>query len=277
VSKVLITGSKGFIGDYLINYLSKRGYELEYFDKEYLKDHDWKSSLIKKLDRINADTILHVGACSDTISSDVQSIMLQNYEATKVVSDWCDSRERKLIYSSSAANYGVEGSYPSNLYGWSKYAAENYVLKSGGVALRYFNVYGPGEENKGIMASVLYQSYSKQIIGQEILLFPGKPSRDFVYIDDVASANLHALVNFSDLVGNFYDVCTGESRLFENVLDLAGISYSYTEELDVPKGYQFYTRGNPNKWMKNWQPRYSLEQGVSEYLNYLRTSLGRRD
>ena len=64
-----------------------------------------------------------------------------------------------IIYSSSAANYGINNRYPSNLYGWSKYAAECYVVANGGIALRYFNVYGPGEEFKGNMASVAYQAY----------------------------------------------------------------------------------------------------------------------
>ena len=56
-----------------------------------------------------------------------------------------------MIYSSSAANYGTNGEFPSNLYGWSKYVGEGYVVANGGIGLRYFNVYGPGEENKGIL------------------------------------------------------------------------------------------------------------------------------
>ena len=174
-----------------------------------------------------------------------------------------------MIYSSSAAAYGTEGKYPSNLYGWSKYVAEDYVCKSGGVALRYFNVYGPGEEKKGKMASFLFQACSSIKSGGEVSLFPGKPTRDFVYIDDVASANLYAFENYSRLVGHFYDVGTGESRSFEDVLTLASIGYSYLDEDKIPQGYQFFTRSRTEKWMQGWNPAYPLERGVSEYLNYL--------
>jgi ADP-L-glycero-D-manno-heptose 6-epimerase len=138
------------------------------------------------------------------------------------------------------------------------------------VALRYFNVYGPGEEHKGEMASFLYQANLRHEVGEKVRLFPGGPTRDFVYIKDITSANLYALENFSELSGHFYDVATAESRSFEDVLALAGIGFSYTDEAKIPNGYQFYTRGDPKKWMPGWRPKYPLERGVDEYLKYLR-------
>ena len=56
----------------------------------------------------------------------------------------------------SAATYGLGDGLPTNIYGWSKKLAEEYGLKACEkfVALRYFNVYGPGEEHKGKMASL---------------------------------------------------------------------------------------------------------------------------
>ena len=122
-----------------------------------------------------------------------------------------------MIYSSSAANYGERGENPSNLYGWSKYTAEDYVISNGGIALRYFNVYGPGEENKGSMASVALQMTRNYKEGKEIKLFPKKPKRDFVYIKDIISANLYAFENFNSLSGKYYEVGSGESRTFEDV------------------------------------------------------------
>ena len=174
-----------------------------------------------------------------------------------------------MIFSSSAANYGMNGKYPSNLYGWSKYVAEDYVPKSGGIALIYFNVYGPGEENKGAMSSFLYQAYVNRNHGEKVLLFPGGPTRDFIYIKDVVGANLYAMENFLDLAGAYYDVATGFSRLFEDVLNLAGIEFAYSDESKIPAGYQFYTCGNTKKWMSGWEPHYSLEEGVADYLTYL--------
>jgi len=270
LSTLLVTGSSGFIGKNLTDVLNQLGFNVEQLDAEYFGDEDWGTTLLNQLNEIEPDAIFHVGACSNTLESNVQLMMLQNYESTKLMSDWCSCRGRKIIYSSSAANYGVKGKFPSNLYGWSKYVAEDYVCKSGGVALRYFNVYGPGEEQKGEMASFLYQANLRHEIGEKVRLFPGGPTRDFVYIKDITSANLYALENFSELSGHFYDVATAESRSFEDVLALAGIGFSYTDEAKIPNGYQFFTRGDPKKWMPGWRPKYPLERGVDEYLKYLR-------
>lgn len=269
MSTLLVTGSSGFIGKNLSDFLNQLGFKVELLDAEYFGNEDWGTTLLNQLNKISPDAIFHVGACSNTLESNVQLMMLQNYESTKLISDWCSFRGRKLIYSSSAANYGVKGKFPSNLYGWSKYVAEDYVCKSGGVALRYFNVYGPGEEHKGNMASFLYQAHLHREMGEKVRLFPGGPTRDFVYVKDITVANLYALENFSELSGHFYDVATAQSRSFEEVLALAAIEFSYTEESKIPKGYQFYTCGDPQKWMPGWRPKFPLERGVNEYLKYL--------
>ena len=137
MSEILVTGSNGFIGKNLSQYLTQLDHKLGLLDAEYLREEDWEKSLLMELDRINPNIIFHVGACSNTLETNIQLMLEQNYQSTKLISDWCSERKRKLIYSSSAANYGVNGKYPSNLYGWSKYVAEDYVRKSGGVALRY--------------------------------------------------------------------------------------------------------------------------------------------
>ena len=226
-------------------------------------------ALVNELDRLNPKTVFHVGACSDTLEQDVQFIMIRNYESTKVITDWCALNNRQIVYSSSAANYGEDGKHPSNLYGWSKYTAEDYVVKSGGVALRYFNVYGPGEELKGNMASFLYQAHLKHKRNEQIFLFPGKPPRDFVYIKDVISANIHASECYQLLSGKYFEVSTGIANSFEDMLETFGIRYEYSSGVTIPKGYQFFTRGDPKKWMKNWNPKFSLLQGVIDYKTYL--------
>jgi ADP-L-glycero-D-manno-heptose 6-epimerase len=269
LNQVLVTGSSGFIGRNLSKHLSELGFIVKLLDSDYFKDIDWQNSLLDILETFDPKVIFHVGACSNTLELNVQYMMEQNYQSTKLISDWCNEKRRKLIFSSSAANYGINGKYPSNLYGWSKYVAEDYVRISGGIALRYFNVYGPGEESKGAMSSFLYQAYINKNNGEKVLLFPGGPSRDFIYIKDVVGANLYALKNFFDLTGKYYDVATGHSRLFEDMLNLADIEFVYSDESKIPAGYQFYTCGDPKKWMDGWKPDYSLEEGVADYLTYL--------
>ena len=264
-----MTGSSGFIGRNLSKHLGELGFTVKLLDSDYFKESDWQNSLLSSLNGFDPKVIFHVGACSNTLELNVQYMMEQNYQSTKLISDWCKDEKRNLIFSSSAANYGINGKYPSNLYGWSKYVAEDYVRNNGGIALRYFNVYGPGEENKGAMSSFLYQAYVNRNHGERVLLFPGGPTRDFIYIKDVVGANLYAMENFLDLAGAYYDVATGCSRLFEDVLNLAGIEFAYSDESKIPTGYQFYTCGDTRKWMGGWKPDYSLEAGVADYLTYL--------
>ena len=154
---------------------------------------------------------------------------------------------------------------PSNIYGWSKYLTENYGMAkvSNFVALRYFNVYGPGEEHKDKMASVAYQAWEKG----KFKLFPTEPVRDFVYIDDVVDATLYAV--FNDIKKDVYEVGTSESRSFEDMLNLMNIQYEYRDVIDIPKGYQFLTQADKNKFMKGWKPKYSLEEGIKKYKSYL--------
>ena len=263
--KQLVTGSAGFVGKRLFASLIQQGSEVFGIDDDYFESQNWKQDLITSLVTFNPDVVFHVGACSDTLEQDVQYMMIRNYESTKVITDWCNENSRKMIYSSSAANYGENGLYPSNLYGWSKYVAEDYVIKSGGVALRYFNVYGPGENNKGRMASFLHQAFLKKKAKQEIKLFPKRPLRDFIYIEDVVAANIYASVNYAELKGKYYEVSTGEAHSFEEKLEIFGLDYSYVEESLIPKGYQFYTCGIPEKWMPGWSPKFSLENGVLDY------------
>jgi nucleoside-diphosphate-sugar epimerase len=178
-----------------------------------------------------------------------------------------------MIYSSSAASYGTNGEYPSNLYGWSKYVAEQYVISNGGIALRYFNVYGPGEEHKGNMASMAYQMMK----AESAKLFPGEPKRDFIYVDDVAIANLHAFAHYDVLSGKKYDVGLGEAHSFEYIADALDITYTYHDPSAIPEGYQFYTCSNPRNWMPGWAPEYSIKTTLQLCKTYWQKLLTNQD
>jgi ADP-L-glycero-D-manno-heptose 6-epimerase len=175
--------------------------------------------------------------------------------------------ELALTYSSSAANYGTNNEHPSNLYGWSKYAAEDYVISNGGIGLRYFNVYGPGEQNKGKMASVAFQMNEKRKNNEEIKLFPKNPKRDFVYVKDVISANIYAFKNYEKLSGKYYEVGSGTARMFEDVMKIMSIPYDYHDNSLIPNGYQFYTCSDKIKWMTDWKSQWSLEDGLKDYFD----------
>lgn len=268
MEKIVITGTNGFIGKNLFNELKDK-FEILEINEDFFDQPNWYEELIFVLNRFEPTTIFHVGACSDTLETDVQYMMTRNYEFTRRLSEWSKFHNRKLIYSSSAANYGVNNQYPSNLYGWSKYAGEQHVIANGGIALRYFNVYGPNEDHKGRMASVAYQMLQKQKEGEEIKLFPLKPLRDFVYVKDVIDANICAMLNYQENSGDWFEVGSGEARPFEDVLDILKIQYTYYEEKDIPDGYQFYTKSKSMNWMFGWEPKWKLEDGLNDYLGFL--------
>ena len=247
--KILLTGHDGFIGTHLKNALSKN-HIMVLVERD--SDRDWVESVIS-----DCDVIIHQGAISDTMNYDVTDMMTQNFEFSKFLFDRaCD---KKIIYASSAACYG-----PKSIYAWSKYCAEQYGLYrvKNFIALRYFNVYGPGEEHKGLMASVALQAMKKR----SMELFPKFPKRDFVFINDVVDANIHAIEHVYG--SGVYDVGTSESRSFESVCDILRIPYTYKNESDIPEHYQYNTKADFNKWLPNWKPKYQIEDGLKLYDDY---------
>lgn len=266
--RIAITGTKGFIGSNLLTKLQKK--EKNSFleiNEDLLSLEDWQIVLVNKLNNFQPKVIFHIGACSDTLETNVQYMMVRNFEFTKCLVDWCVQKGVPIIYSSSAANYGSDGKIPSNLYAWSKYTAECYVNSNGGISLRYFNVYGPKEEHKGRMSSVIFQAIThKKTSAKDFKLFPKKPLRDFVYVDDVVDANIYAFENYKKLKGNFYDVGSGNAEPFEKILEILGIHYNYYDENQIPDGYQFYTCSNRKKWLTGWEPKFDLEKGINKYI-----------
>lgn len=265
--KIIITGTDGFIGSNLKKELIDK-FEIIEINEDIFKKISWEDE-VSKFFWSGIHAVFHVGACSNTLETDVNYMMLLNYEFTKHITNLCKTNNVPIIYSSSAANYGTNNKYPSNLYGWSKYVSEDYVINNGGISLRYFNVYGPGEEHKGKMSSVVYQMFLKHKNNEEILLFPKKPKRDFVYVKDVISANLYALENYEILKNKFYEVGSGVASTFEEKLKIMGFDYSYHSESIIPKGYQFYTCSNKKKWLTGWEPTWSLSDGIEDYKDYL--------
>lgn len=265
---VLVTGHNGFIGSNLKKALEDRRHNVFGIDESIFENKDWKDSLDEKLNEIRPSCIFHVGACSNTLEEDVSYMMSRNFDFTYGLTLWCQAYNIPIIYSSSAAIYG--NGMGLNLYAWSKYVGESLVTMANGVSLRYFNVYGPGEEHKGNMASMFYQSWCKHVNGVKPKLFTMNPMRDFIYVDDVVDANLYAWEFYPFFKGRVFDVGTGEARPFEDGLEQMKIPYEYHgHEMILPKNYQFYTRANQDKFMTNWRAKFNLEQGLSKYLEYL--------
>ena len=261
---VLVTGHMGFVGQNLYEHLQT----LENIDTVYTTDVPWNWEDIEEKVK-KASIIFHQGAITDTLNTNLHEMMEHNYNFSVKLFDLVYKYRKRVIFASSAGCYdkeGKEGSPLATSYAWSKYAAEKYgriLLKNQFVGLRYFNVYGPHEEHKGKMASMIYQIYKNK---SGVKLFPCSPQRDFVYVKDVVRANIHAA--FSDM-GGVFDVGSGTPRLFEDICDIMNIPWSYYKEEEVPSFYQNFTQADSNKFFRNWGPHFTLETGIKDYMEYL--------
>lgn len=266
--RFLVTGNNGFIGHAISKRLLKEGFEVIGIEHDIFIGDSWKETLHKLFMENEFEAVYHCGACSNTQNKDINYMMKLNFDFTYGLSLLCSLQNIPLIYSSSASIYG-DSLDSKTLYAWSKYVGECVSLMANGVALRYFNVYGEGEAHKGAMASIMYQAWQKSKRGLKMSLFPMKPKRDFIYINDVVDANLHTYENFRDLRGNWYDVGTCEARTFEDALTLMGLEYEYASPDAIPPNYQFLTCAKMENLIPNWMPSYSLEMGVKKYLDSL--------
>jgi ADP-L-glycero-D-manno-heptose 6-epimerase len=155
--------------------------------------------------------ILHQGACSNTLEDDGRYMMDNNFTYSKELLHFALDRAVPFVYASTAAVYGLSENFapsaanerPLNVYGWSKLVLDTYVrgllqmANSTVVGLRYFNVYGPREQHKGRMASVIHH-FTKQLRDTGVIKMfegsggygPGEQRRDFVYVRDLCRMNM---------------------------------------------------------------------------------------
>ena len=275
----IVTGHKGFIGGRLKARLEEIGKE-EVFG---IEADDWVHMPVHYLIDIisNSSGVYHIGANSST-TYDNPDIFKSNVSRTWQILQLCRRNNKRMVFASSASIYGAVGGRmsgdqtgPQNFYAWTKWCAELACQSyKEFVSLRYFNVYGPDESHKGNMASVAYQAHKHhRLTGESFKLFTGDPQRDFVYVDDVVDATIHAMELAPLPEFMFYDVGTGEARSFEALLDGMGVPYEYYTDRESeerkPDGYQKYTQAHPPAFLPGWTPKYSVEEGTKLYREYL--------
>ncbi|MFT5284354.1 MAG: ADP-L-glycero-D-manno-heptose 6-epimerase [Planctomycetota bacterium] len=308
---IIVTGGAGFIGSNLVRGLNHRGItdilvvdDLEFGDKHRnlnsleFTDYIDRRDLLERLPELGpVDTIFHQGACSDTMESDGRFMLEVNYEFSKSLLDYCLSAGTRFVYASSASVYGngddgfresSECEYPLNVYAYSKFLFDRWVrrvlpeAKSQIVGLRYFNVYGPQENHKGRMASVIYHFHRQIQDGGAMRLFEGSEDfrRDFIYVNDVVDVNLFFLDN-PDKSGIF-NCGTGEAQSFLNLANAVQSCFegSQIERIPFPAAlegkYQAFTQADMTALRSTgYQAAFtSLEDGVAAYTDVLSTSNG---
>jgi UDP-glucose 4-epimerase len=197
MSKYLITGGEGFIGSRIVQKTSGVSYDIKSgFDILNIE------SLEKAA--IGIDGVFHCAAkisVPESISKPDEYYRI-NVEGTRSVTKIAEYTKSKIVFSSSAAVYGDTTSAvnekslvnPKSPYAQNKIDGEN-ILKNSPVphiALRYFNIYGPGQSPQ--YAGVITSFITNAINGTDLVIFgDGNQVRDFVFVDDIARANVKAM------------------------------------------------------------------------------------
>ncbi len=287
-SRILITGGAGFIGSALVWELNRRGCENIVVCDRLSTDEKWKNLVpLKFADYIDGndllqavqhapaklgrfDHVLHLGACSATTERDADFLMRNNYEFTKQLCQWSLANQTRFVYASSAATYGdgahgmddqmhdIHALRPLNMYGYSKHLFDLHAKREGWlpsiVGLKYFNVYGPNEDHKADMRSLVHKACGQILATGKVQLFKshrpdykdGEQMRDFLYVKDAIRMTLHLAETPS--AGGLFNLGSGKAHTW---VELATAIFTALgkqpniEFIDMPEHlqskYQYYT------------------------------------
>ena len=293
--KLVVTGGAGFIGSHIAKYLVKNGHDVVVVDNLYRGNIENLKEVKNEIDFLkidicnpekmrdvvrNADGVLHQAALTSVQESfnNKEEYQRVNVGGTENIFKLAKEYGLKVVYASSSSVYGnpvtvpILESFerkPINPYGLTKledeYLAEKYA-KSGTqiIGLRYFNVYGKGQTNDyaGVITNFIENITNHK---PPVIYGDGTQVRDFIFVEDVAEANLAAMKSSVDhaFINIGTGVATSISELADMLLRLSGLSlkptYDKPREGDV-KASQADTE--LAKKLLSWQAKTSLEDGL---------------
>ncbi len=247
--KALVTGGAGFIGSALARRLLEDDVETRVLDNfstgypdnvppsaELFEGELGDEELLKRA-CAGVDVVFHQAALGSVPRSMETPLATHDSNVTgtlKLLIAATDAGVSRLIYASSSSVYGNTGEglnhesatpNPLSPYAVSKLAAEYYCRtwsKTGlleTVCLRYFNVFGPGQDPNSRYAAVFPRFISALAAGEAPeVQWDGQQSRDFSFIDDVVHANVLAARAGSKAAGEVFNIAGGRSRTINEVL-----------------------------------------------------------
>lgn len=312
-SLIVVTGAAGMIGSGVVRCLNDRGYGNLMLVDDLKGGEKWKNLVGKQFidvvsrhkvfewlkgrgDEVKA--IVHLGACSNTVETDADYLMENNFRYSVRLAEWALTENARFVYASSAATYGdgrlgfsddedaIEELRPLNMYGFSKQLVDLWMKRKGGlkkaVGLKYFNVFGPNEYHKGQMASMVIKMMKKAKDEGVIHLFKsndtqyedGGQMRDFIYVKDAVRMTCDLLEPEYKQVSGLYNIGRGAPTTWNA---LAGALFSSLgkapciQYVDMPKEmsgqYQNYTCANMDKFHRIFPPaQMNVETAVCEYV-----------
>ena len=318
-ARVLVTGGAGFIGSALIWGLNRRGCEDIVICDVLGTSEKWRNlTPLRFADYLEADAllprlqsgalgkfglVLHMGACSATTELDASYLIRNNYEFTKDLAVWSLATKARFVYASSAATYGdgaagmedtdsnLDSLRPLNMYGYSKHLFDLHAKRAGFldklVGLKFFNVFGPNEDHKADMRSLVHKSFAQVQQEGVIRLFKsyrkdfkdGQQQRDFLYVKDCVDMTLYLAA--TPKAKGLFNIGSGGAR---SCGDLANAVFAALDKrpkiqfIEMPAAirdkYQYFTEANLSRLRQAGYttPVTSLEASVADYVrNYLLT------
>ncbi len=320
MKNIVVTGAAGFIGCNVVRRLNKDGFTNLILVDDFNNSVKFKNlegvSFSQKIPRFDftewvndnsekVEFIFHLGARTDTTEFDFKILDSLNLNYSKTLWKVCTEKQIPLLYASSAATYGLGDQgfsddhsllrelKPLNPYGLSKHLFDLFTTEQMRTppfwcGLKFFNVYGPYENHKGKMASVVFQAYKQIKNTGKMHLFKshnpeykdGEQLRDFIYVDDVVDVCLFLFKKYrTGINSGIYNVGSATERTFNDLAKVIFATINFSESIEyipIPENirnkYQYFTRASIDKlkstgFRKNF---ISLEKGIENYVVFLK-------
>jgi len=310
---IVVTGAAGFIGRNVAAALNARGFNDLLLVDNLGSDEKWRNLVGLRFEDVldseellvqiendslpEVEAVIHLGACSATTERNAGYLLKNNYRYTRTLCEFALRHHARFIYASSAATYGDGGKgydddvtalgqlEPLNMYGYSKHMFDLWAEAHGHfdriVGLKYFNVYGPHEDHKGDMRSVVHKSYEQIKATGSVRLFKsyrpeyedGEQLRDFIYVKDAVAMTLFFLENRA--ASGLFNCGTGQARSWKALATAVFSAMNLPpaiEFIEMPESlrgkYQYFTQAQMARMRGAGytQPFTSLEDGIREYV-----------
>jgi len=303
--KILVTGGAGFIASHIVDAYVDKGHSVVIIDNlstgrienvnpeaKFVKADIQDESIADIFKAEKFDVVNHHAAQMDvrrSVEDPIYDAKINALGMLNILQNCMKHGVKKVIFSSSGgAIYGEQDYFPADEnhktqpyspYGITKLIGEKYLffyaltygLKY--TALRYANVYGPRQNPHG-EAGVVAIFATRLLRGEQpIINGTGEQTRDFVYVKDVVQANVLALNQSENDVFNIGTAKeTNINQLYGMLNKLAGSSFG-EKHGPAKDGEQMRSVVDFSKVQRSmgWTPRYSLQQGLQETINYFRT------
>jgi len=305
--KLLVTGGAGFIGSHIVDQCIAAGHDVAVVDnfwsegggksvnlnpraRFYRVDITDEASLDRVFDEVQPEIVSHQAAQhSVSVSTKYPKLDAQVnvLGLLNVLTNCTRVGVRKIVFASSGATYGTPvrlpideevPQRPESPYGITKMVTEYYLRywhEANGLnytALRYGNVYGPRQDPNGEAGVIAI--FAKRFLKHESIRidWDGEQQKDYVYVGDVARANLIALDHGDN---DIFCIGTGKGTSVNEIYhDLEKITGYTPEVVHAPKRagdiHLAYFNSSKAERILGWKAEVSMEEGIKATVNFFR-------